>query len=57
MRKKTFITVFFVAISFGLCQPLYPWGDSHTHPALSKEAAGVSQVDNYLRNQLRKSVV
>jgi len=52
MRKKTFITVFFVAISFGLCQPLYPFEKTYTHPALSKEAVGISQVDNYLRNQL-----
>lgn len=52
MRKKTFFTVFLITISFGLCQPLYPWEKTYTHPVLSKEAVGTSQVDNYLRNQL-----
>ncbi len=52
MQKKTLTTVLFVAIFLGLCQPLYSWEKTYTHPALSKEAVGLSQVDNYLKNEL-----
>ena len=42
----------FVAIYFGLCQPLYPFEKTYTHPALSQEAANLSQISTYLQSQL-----
>ena len=52
MKNKTFVLALFVAIYFGLCQPLYSWDKEYTHPALSQEAANISQIDTYLQNQL-----
>jgi hypothetical protein len=31
---------------------MYPFEATYTHPALSEKSIGISQVDNYLRNQL-----
>lgn len=52
MGNKTFVIALFVAVFFGLYQPLYSWEKEYTHPALSQEAANISQVGIYLQNQL-----
>jgi hypothetical protein len=52
MGNKTFTIALFVAVSFGLCQPLYAWDKTYTHPALSQEAANISQISTYLQSQL-----
>ncbi len=52
MGNKPFVTALLVIGFFGLCRPGYSWEKTYTHPALSQEAANISQVGAYLQNQL-----
>jgi len=52
MIKKTLIIGLLLIKLFFLYAPLYAWEKEYTHPALSQEAADVSQIGTYLQHQL-----
>jgi hypothetical protein len=52
MKSKSFVRVLFVVLFFGVYKPAYSFEQANTHPALSQEAANLSQISTYLQSQL-----
>jgi hypothetical protein len=52
MRYNILSGIFMTALLLGLHRPSFAWEKEYTHPALSQEAANISQVGAFLQNQL-----
>lgn len=52
MESKNLAHILFIVLFFGVYKPAYSFEQINTHPALSQEAANISQIDTYLQNQL-----